>query len=648
MNRVKRTSTVLLLSTISLALVAGSIQPITIDVNEMLEDFLMYPEEVTGDSLPVMVQFWDTLYQPLQGIACTLKVGSKKIASTSDANGEVLFWVSRRETSKRIRFIAHPDRPVETEYSFCVDIPTKYLLSSGKKVRFETGAGLSEIKKDSIRVLYPEGFKAKAEEIMAAMHQEKGLIQDITGLGVYPLRIMLVDKYVPGICVNGYGLPLKQDSSYLNSRIYSNFPHEWFHQILNRYCEIDEDDFNRWIDDGLAEYVSNAVYERFSPLAPGLRALDLERYKGQVYDLRCWLSVSAEAEAIAKGRKLPKGEGTIYVSWTGYELAPYFWEKVVKKSNNPDIIAEFLAELQKEENRSSKNAIAVLSKLSGLDINKELVISGEEYKEYLVERARSNPNLIIAPPGMSLIIAEKPFLMGDSSKTFTSPVRNVHLDYFFLDRYEVTNKQFCKFLNAMGNQKEGGVYWFDEWFYSDIIHEGDSFRVKAGRESYPVSQVSWYGARAYAKWAGKRLPTEAEWEFAASNNGTTLYPWDGEWHDDYCNWGEKGELDGYEFTAPVDSFEKGKNHYDCYNMVGNVFEWVADWYAPYNPADTINPQGPADGGKRNLKVHRGGCYKYPKKWQNRYERIGGTPDACYSCVGFRCAADVPTPERRED
>lgn len=354
MNRVKRTSTVLLLFSISLALIAGSIQPITIDVNEMLEDFLVYPEEVTGDSLPVMVQFWDTLFQPMELIPCTLRVGSKKLVSTSDAEGEVLFWVSRKETSKKIRFIAHPDRPVETEYSFFVDIPTGHLLSSGKKVGFETGARLSEIQKDSIRVLYPEGFKAKAEEILEVMRQEKELIQEITGLGVYPLRIMLVDKYVPGICVNGYGLPLKQNSSYLNSQIYSNFPHEWFHQILNRYCEIDEDDFNRWIDDGLAEYVSDAVYERLSPLDPGLRAPDLKRYEGQVYDLRCWLSVSAEEEAIVKGRELPKGKGTIYVSWTGYELAPYFWGKVVKKSNNPDIITEFLAELQKEEDRSFK------------------------------------------------------------------------------------------------------------------------------------------------------------------------------------------------------------------------------------------------------------------------------------------------------
>jgi formylglycine-generating enzyme required for sulfatase activity len=636
----------LVLSTASLGLAAGSIQPITmdiIDVNEMLEDFLVYPEGATGDSMPVMVQFWDTLYQSVEGIPCTLKVGSKKLAGSSDAEGEVLFWVSRRETSKKIRFIAHPDRPVETEYSFLVDIPTGHLLSSGKKVGFETGAGLQEIKEDAIRVLYPEGFKAKAEEILAIMRQEKELIQNITGLGVYPLRIMLVDKYIPGICVNGYGLPLKQDSLYLNAEIYSTVPHEWFHQILNRYCEIDKDDFNRWIDDGLAEYVSDSVYKRFAPPDPGLRALNLERYEGQVYDLRCWLSLSAEEEAIAKGRELPKGEGSIYVSWTGYSLAPYFWKKVVKKSDNPEIIAEFLAEFQKEEDRSSKNAIAILSRLSGLDINKELVISGEEYQQHLLELVKGNSDYVIPREGMALIPTDNLFVMGDSSSMFSSssPARTVHLDYFFLDKYEVTNAQYCEFLNAMGNQKEGDSYWLNERGYSEIINEDGKYRVNKGFEDYPVCEVSWYGAAAYAKWAGKRLPTEAEWEFAASNGGKTLYPWGDHWNDDYCNWGEEGKLDGYEFTAPVDSFASGKNWYGCYNLVGNVFEWVWDWYDSYNPADTINPQGPAEPDKYQEKIHRGGCYKYDKDWQCRYPRLGGRASGSFPCVGFRCAMDVP-------
>jgi len=275
-----------------------------------------------------------------------------------------------------------------------------------------------------------------------------------------------------------------------------------------------------------------------------------------------------------------------------------------------------------------------------LDIDQELVITSQEFAEN-VNRYWPIP---ISPAGMNLIFAGNSFMMGDSSEKSTSPVRKVQLDHFFLDRYEVTNKQFCEFLNEMGNQREGGFYWFNEWFYSSIIRDGDSFVVRSSREKVPVSMVSWYGAAAYAKWAGKRLPTEAEWEFAASNNGTTLYPWDGEWHDDYCNWGEGGELDGYEFVAPVDAFEKGKNHYDCYNMVGNVFEWVADWQATYDPADTINPQGPAEG---DLKVHRGGCYKYSPEWQNRYARIGGSPSNTYPCVGFRCAADVPKADSNE-
>lgn len=278
-----------------------------------------------------------------------------------------------------------------------------------------------------------------------------------------------------------------------------------------------------------------------------------------------------------------------------------------------------------------------------MDINKELVITGKEYQEYLVELANSNPDYVIPPQGMTLILTENPFVMGDTSSPFStsSPARRVHLDYFFLDEYEVTNAQFCKFLNAMGNQKEGGSYWLNERGYSEIIEENAAYRVKSGFEEYPACEVSWYGAAAYARWSGKRLPTEAEWEFAASNGGKTLYPWGDNWHDDYCNWGEEGKLDGYEYTAPVNSFEKGKNWYGCYNLVGNVFEWVWDWYDSYNPADTINPQGPTEPNKHQEKIHRGGCYKYDKDWQNRYPRLGGRASGSFPCVGFRCAADVP-------
>lgn len=619
-----------------------SAEPITIDVNEMLEEFLMYPKQATGDSLPVMIQFWDTLFQPQQGIPCTLAVGEAEGAGTTNLNGEVLFWVNRKELSRNITLTAFPEGPVETEYSFFFDIPTEYSLRFGHKVGFETGAGLSEVKRDAIRVLYPEGYEEQAEQIMGIMQRQTELIREITGLNPYPMKIILVDKLVAGVAVNGYALAMEQDSSYLNSQLFSFIPHEWVEYSLAKAYHLYNDSTNRWIGDGLAQYVAERVYKELSPEDRGLRELDPERYEGQVYDLSCWLSVMAEEEAVEQGRELPTGEGTVYVGNAGYSLSPYFWEKVVNKTGNSGVIAEFLAELRQTDDWSTRSAVTILSELSSLDINAELVIPGSEYQDYLEAKAAKDPNYVIVPTGMSLIRADEPFLMGDSTDLFSScPTRKVYLDAFFLDRYEVTNVQFCEFLNEMGNQKEGGDYWFNEIGYSAIIEEQGVYRVKEGYENYPVCEVSWYGARAYAEWAGKRLPTEAEWEFAASNNGTTLYPWGNEWHDDYCNWGEGGELDGFEHTAPVNSFEQGKNWFGCYNLAGNAFEWVYDWYDNYNPADTINPRGPAEPDRHQEKIHRGGCYKYDSDWQSRYPRLGGRASGTFPCVGFRCAADVP-------
>jgi sulfatase modifying factor 1 len=194
-------------------------------------------------------------------------------------------------------------------------------------------------------------------------------------------------------------------------------------------------------------------------------------------------------------------------------------------------------------------------------------------------------------------------------------------------------------LNSQGNRREHGARWLDERNNPEIEKVNGKYRVKAGYENHPVRYVTWYGAAAYAKWAGKRLPTEAEWELTASNYGTTSYPWDDrKWHDDYCNWGDGGELDGFELTAPVDTFLMTKNHDDCLNMVGNVSEWVTDWYAPYNPADTLNPLGPSKGSQ---KVHRGGSYNDDKEWLTTRARRGADPSESSPYIGFRCAADVP-------
>jgi|GEM_PF-258621 len=571
------------------------------------------------DSIPLCLELYDSMGMPVVGQTCNLFVKSKEALAlevVSDDFGQLIFWIPAPKRKSKYQLSVLSDQPVAFHISFTGDDLVD------PRSGFETGEDLLMMKQDMVKVLYPEGSETEASEILAALKEGQKIIDSITKMDLEPLKIIMTDK-PEAFQIGGWGSSFEPE---MGSK-YQVWPHEWVEGSLSHFYGIYKaDPKNRWIGDGLANYLSLIICNEFYPLGSNfLRFYVAPADSNKVFDLRTWDTGSPKDFMSRK---------TIGIS--GYAIAPFFWAKVVEKSGTPQIIAEFLSEYKKQKDKSQRAAIELLSRLSGLDIDKEMVVIGKEYLENIVRYwpAAATPDNMTLIPGGS-------FLMGDSSKRSTSPVRNVQLESFFLDRYEVTNQQFCEFLNATGNQKEGDSYWLDETSYPDILSENGKYYVRKRREDYPVCHLSWYGARAYAKWAGKRLPTEAEWEYAASNGGTTIYPWGNEWHDDNCNWSGDKKYDnrgGSEFTLPVFLYYDARSEYGCYNMVGNVFEWVADWQAPYNPADTINPQGPAEG---ELKVHRGGCYKYSKEWQNRFARIGGKPSATYSCVGFRCAADVP-------
>ncbi|NLI99495.1 formylglycine-generating enzyme family protein, partial [bacterium] len=526
-----------------------------------------------SDSIPLVISLYDTLGEAVSGIPCSLATSFRNSTLISDNNGEVFFSISKDELNSQMKYHLNSSSRIEALSLVFINELTLFLAFQRKDtITFLTGEGWPELNDTGIRVVYPEEHKGEAESLMVVLREERKIIKERTGMKLIPLKVILSNGLEPGLCIGGFGLALKQSESFNKQEMFKVFPHEWAEISLYTYYHIYNDPANRWIGDGIANYVALEECKKSYPfhflqLASGLLFSETDK----LYDLRSW-SMNEDTSNF--------GRGNTYVGWDGYNLAPYFWARVIDKSGNPEIIDQFLSEFNIKKNKNSKNAIKTLSRLSGININEELLISSQELRENITKYWP----IPIPPRGMNLIIADQSFLMGDSSDMSTRPVRNVHVSTFFLDRYEVTNKQFCEFLNTKGNQKEGGTYWLDETAYSDILLEDGKFIVRKDRENFPVTQVSWYGARAYAKWAGKRLPTEAEWEFAASNNGTTLYPWGNDWHDDYCNWADTGKLDGYEFTAPVGSFEKGKNHYDCYDMVGNVFEWVADWYEPYDPA----------------------------------------------------------------
>ena len=253
------------------------------------------------------------------------------------------------------------------------------------------------------------------------------------------------------------------------------------------------------------------------------------------------------------------------------------------------------------------------------------------------------------------------------------PVREVRVDGFYLDTHSVTNEQFEEFVRASGYRTEAERFGWSFVFQghlreklAGIVHppklrwwlkiDGADWRHPegpdsgiAGREHYPVVQVSWNDAVEYARWAGKRLPTEAEWEYAARGGlGQKRYPWGDELTPGgkhLCNiWqGEFPEVDlaedGYSGPAPVDAFPP--NGYGLQVITGNTWEWCADWFSPtyHLLATRENPVGPSSGVTRAM---RGGSYLCHASYCNRYRvaaRTQNTPDSATTNIGFRCARD---------
>ena len=203
------------------------------------------------------------------------------------------------------------------------------------------------------------------------------------------------------------------------------------------------------------------------------------------------------------------------------------------------------------------------------------------------------------------------------------PVHRVVLDSFYLDTFEVTNGQFAKFVAAIQSEPP--------WGFADQ----ETPVVHADR---PVRWVNWLEATGYCLWAGKRLPTEAEWEKAARGTDGRVYPWGNEPPTPvHAVFGLK---EGADTVSPIGNRDKGMSPYGVHDLAGNLYEWVADWYdeAVYRPIPTVNPRGPTEG---TTKVQRGGSYiNSPYRLRSSF-RTKGDPTEHDPNVGFRCAHDAP-------
>jgi len=257
------------------------------------------------------------------------------------------------------------------------------------------------------------------------------------------------------------------------------------------------------------------------------------------------------------------------------------------------------------------------------------------------------------------------------------PLRQVTLDGFWIDRYPVTNAQFAEFVRRTGYVTEAERFGWSFVFQGHIPPEevprlvdrrapgvswwckvnGACWRHPEGPDSaidnrldYPVVHVSWNDAAAYARWAGKRLPTEAEWEYAARGGlEQKKYPWGDELTPGgvhLCNvWqGKFPELDtgedGWRGTCPVTAFPP--NGYGLLVITGNAWEWCSDWFHPnwHVHATRTNPVGPPSGTQRVMK---GGSYLCHKSYCNRYRvaaRTSNTPDSATTNISFRCVRDL--------
>lgn len=257
-------------------------------------------------------------------------------------------------------------------------------------------------------------------------------------------------------------------------------------------------------------------------------------------------------------------------------------------------------------------------------------------------------DMMFIPGGVLLMGAE-------DEMPFEAPVHEARIDAFWIDKFEVTVAEFQRFVEATGYRTEAEKFgWsgvFDiktgAWTRVDRAdwRRPDGPASKAAPDE-PVTQVSWNDAHEYAKWAGKRLPTEAEWEYAARGGLTgKRYIWGDELRPGghpAANWWQgrfpsynTGE-DGFLGRAPVGKFPP--NGYGLYDMTGNVWEWCSDWFDPdyYSRSPRDNPQGPDEGEERAM---RGGSWLCSENFCTNFRpaaRSHATPDSGLNNLGFRC------------
>ena len=337
------------------------------------------------------------------------------------------------------------------------------------------------------------------------------------------------------------------------------------------------------------------------------------------------------------------------------------WSELVDTGKDLPVFSSITSDLSNPQGRNQMGLTDQPSTVSSPAPGNQSVSSPETSKTNLEPFEEFSVSRVLIPAGSFLIGAshlDEDLQTNSTRISRELPQHRVKVSSFWIDKTEVTNKMFSIFVQETGykttveKNQHGYVYNSSNhnidrsrsaanWIYPDGLNS----EFKSNKA---VSQMTWQDADAYCRWVGGRLPTEAEWEYAARGSDERVYPWGNEYNGNYLN-GSDSNLgmdpdlmnydDGYKYSAPVGSFPKGASPFGVLDMAGNVLEWVNDYYSEsyYQNSPESDPQGPSSG---SVHILRGGSW-YSGPIGNRVSnRVApASSDVALQNYGFRCAYD---------
>lgn len=326
---------------------------------------------------------------------------------------------------------------------------------------------------------------------------------------------------------------------------------------------------------------------------------------------------SSPKESYSLSEIEPKLESNLQMAFefSGKEIALKENSSPVLESYNKPILKP--AEISRPEYEADPGAI----------FQRDLLVSHYEPKKVEIREVEPILTEMVVIPGGTYVRGSTEGARDEM------PRHSVTLASFALDIHPVTNEQFVRFLQAMGGEKDKNNNDIIRLRDARIKRSGGKLTIESGYAKHPVVGVTWYGATAYARWIGKRLPTEAEWEAAASSGRDNFtYPTGIEIERTQANFFSSD-------TTPAMSYPP--NAFGLYDTAGNVYEWCNDWYAyNYYDASALEPMSPMGPPQGVYRVLRGGCWKSLKEDLRCSHRHRNNPGAVNGTYGFRCAADV--------